>query len=83
MLAVIGHKANVYMDLSGWSPRYIPDAVMNEARKRLTDRILFGSDYPFILPERWLSDFESLEGFTPEARKKILHDNAARILGIV
>jgi predicted TIM-barrel fold metal-dependent hydrolase len=82
MLAIIGHKANVYMDLSGWSPRYIPDAIMNEAKKRLSDRVLFGSDYPFILPERWLADFDSLEGFSPEVRKKILHDNAARLLGL-
>jgi predicted TIM-barrel fold metal-dependent hydrolase len=80
MLAIIGHKANVFMDLSGWLPRYIPETVMNEARKRLSDRILFGSDYPFILPERWLEDFDRLEGFTPEVKRKLLHDNAAALL---
>ncbi len=80
MLAIIAHKANVFMDLSGWLPRYIPEAVMNEARKRLSDRILFGSDYPFILPERWLEDFDTLEGFTPEVKRKLLHDNAAALL---
>jgi predicted TIM-barrel fold metal-dependent hydrolase len=82
MLAVIGHKANVFMDLSGWLPKYIPETVMNEARKRLSDRILFGSDYPFILPERWLEDFDALEGFTPEVKRKLLHDNAAGLLGL-
>jgi uncharacterized protein len=82
MLAIVGHKANVFMDLSGWSPKYIPDSVMNEAKKRLSDRVLFGSDYPFILPDRWLADFASLDGFTPEVRKKILYDNAARLLGL-
>jgi predicted TIM-barrel fold metal-dependent hydrolase len=80
MLAIIGHKANVFMDLSGWSPKYIPKVIMDEARTRLQDRILFGSDYPFIMPERWLADFDSLGGFSPEVRKKILYDNAARIL---
>ena len=80
MLAIIGHKSNVFMDLSGWSPKYIPKVIMDEARTRLQDRILFGSDYPFITPERWLADFDSLEGFKPEVRQKILHDNAARIL---
>ncbi|HVG19380.1 MAG TPA: amidohydrolase family protein [Blastocatellia bacterium] len=80
MLAIIAHKANVFMDLSGWSPKYIPKSIMDEARTRLQDRILFGSDYPFIMPGRWLADFDSLEGFSPEVRKKILHDNAARIL---
>ena len=80
MLAIIGHKANVFMDLSGWSPKYIPNVVLDEARTRLSDRILFGSDYPFITPDRWLADFDKLPGFTPEVRQKILHDNAARIL---
>jgi uncharacterized protein len=80
MLAIIGHKTNVFMDLSGWSPKYIPKAIMDEARTRLQDRILFGSDYPFILPQRWLADFDALEGFSREVRKKILYDNAARIL---
>ena len=80
MLAIIGHKSNVFMDLSGWSPKYIPKQIMDEARSRLQDRILFGSDYPFILPERWLADFASLDGFKPEVRQKILRDNAARIL---
>jgi predicted TIM-barrel fold metal-dependent hydrolase len=80
MLAIIGHKSNVFMDLSGWSPKYIPKAIMDEARSRLQDRVLFGSDYPFIQPERWLADFDSLDGFKPEVRQKILHDNAVRIL---
>jgi predicted TIM-barrel fold metal-dependent hydrolase len=80
MLAIIAHKSNVFMDLSGWSPKYIPKSIMDEARTRLQDRILFGSDYPFIMPARWLADFDSLEGFSPEVRKKILHDNAARLL---
>jgi len=80
MLAIIGHKANVLMDLSGWSPKYIPKVIMDEARTRLQDRILFGSDYPFIMPERWLADFDALEGFAPPVRQKILYDNAAKIL---
>jgi predicted TIM-barrel fold metal-dependent hydrolase len=82
MLAIIAHKANVFMDLSGWSPKYIPKQIMDEARTRLQDRIMFGSDYPFIAPERWLADFNSLEGFSPEVREKILYRNAARILGL-
>jgi predicted TIM-barrel fold metal-dependent hydrolase len=80
MLAIIGHKSNVFMDLSGWSPKYVPKSIIDEARTRLQDRILFGSDYPFITPDRWLKDFDSLEGFTPEVRQKILYKNAARVL---
>jgi predicted TIM-barrel fold metal-dependent hydrolase len=82
MLAIIQHKSNVFMDLSGWSPKYIPKVIMEEARNRLQDRILFGSDFPFITPERWLQDFYTIEGFTPEVRQKILKGNATRLLKI-
>jgi predicted TIM-barrel fold metal-dependent hydrolase len=82
MLAIIGHKSNVFMDLSGWSPRYIPKQILDEARTRFQDRIMFGSDYPFIMPERWLKDFDSLEGFSDEVRRKILYDNAAGLLNL-
>ena len=80
MLAILAHKANVCMDLSGWAPKYIPKMILDEARTRLQDRVLFGSDYPFISPQRWLAEFEGLEGFTPQVREKILCGNARRIL---
>src|SRR6185295_9532992 len=80
MLAIIGHKSNVFMDLSGWLPRYIPKQIMDEARTRLQDRIMFGSDYPFIEPKRWLADFDAIEGFSGPVREKILYGNAAGIL---
>ena len=80
MLAIIGHKSNVFMDLSGWLPRYIPKQIMDEARTRLQDRIMFGSDYPFIEPRRWLADFDAIEGFSGPVREKILYGNAAGIL---
>ena len=82
MLAIIGHKSNVFMDLSGWSPKYVPGSIMTEARSRFQDRILFGSDYPFITPERWLKDFEQLEGFSKPVTRKILYENAARLLSL-
>ena len=86
MLAIIQHKSNVFMDLSGWSPKYLPKVIIDEARGRLQDRMLFGSDYPFISPERWLADFDTVTSsakFTEEAKEKILYGNAAGILRLV
>ena len=45
----------------------------------LKDRILFGSDYPVITPDRWLSDFDKLQ-IKPEVRPKVLKENAVRLL---
>ncbi len=80
MLAVAVHKTNIYIDLSGWSPKYFPASLIQHANTRLQDRILFGSDYPFLTPDRWLADFEKA-GFKPEVHEKILLLNAKRLLG--
>jgi uncharacterized protein len=78
-LAMANHKSNVYIDLSGWSPKYFPESLQKHARTLLQDKCLFGSDYPGISPSRWMNDFETL-GFPPEVREKILVGNALRVL---
>ena len=62
MIAILQHKPNVYNDLSGWSPKYIPQALLTEAAGRLNAKFLFGSDYPFIPPDRWLATLRSSMG---------------------
>jgi predicted TIM-barrel fold metal-dependent hydrolase len=80
-LSVAMHKPNVYIDLSGWSPKYFPPAVVQYANTLLQERMLFGTDYPVISPERWLRDFEAAP-FKDEVRPKILLGNARRVLGL-
>jgi predicted TIM-barrel fold metal-dependent hydrolase len=81
-ISIATHKANVYIDLSGWSPKYFPPQLVRAASSLLQDKVLFGTDYPLLTPERWLRDFELLE-VKPEVRPKILKHNAARLLGLV
>ncbi|MBI3358852.1 MAG: amidohydrolase [Nitrospirae bacterium] len=81
MLAIATHKTNVYIDLSGWSPKYFSPSLIRYANTMLQDRVLFGSDYPFLTPERWIADFEKLD-FKPEVMEKILLHNAKRLLRI-
>ena len=78
-IAMAIHKANVYVDLSGWSPKYFPPQLTRDINSRLQNKALFGTDYPFIKPERWLRDFEQLE-LKPEVRQKILIENAKKVL---
>ncbi len=80
-LAVATHKPNVYIDLSGWSPKYFPPQLVRYANTLLKHKVLFGSDYPIITPDRWLADFEALD-IKPEVRPLILKENAARLLGL-
>jgi uncharacterized protein len=80
-LAVATHKPNVYIDLSGWSPKYFPANLVQYSNTLLKDRVLFGSDYPALTPERWMADFDTLN-IKPEVRPLILKENAVRLLGL-
>jgi hypothetical protein len=78
-LSVATHKPQVYIDLSGWSPKYFPPILVQYANTLLKDKILFGSDYPVLAPERWMEEFAKLP-IKPEVRPLILKENAARLL---
>ena len=78
-LSVCLHKPNVWIDLSGWSPKYFPSQLVQYANTLLKDRVLFGSDYPLITPDRWMRDFREA-GFKPEVQPLILKENAVRLL---
>jgi len=80
-LSLCLHKPNMWIDLSGWSPRYFPPQLVQYANTLLRERMLFGSDFPLITPERWLADFEKA-GFRPEVAPLILKHNAMRLLGL-
>jgi predicted TIM-barrel fold metal-dependent hydrolase len=78
-LSVATHKPQVYIDLSGWSPKYFPPILIQYANSLLKDKILFGSDYPVISPEKWMEEFAKLP-IKPEVRPLIMKENAARLL---
>ncbi len=80
-ISIATHKANVWIDLSGWSPKYFPENLVRAARSYLQDRVLFGSDFPMLHPTRWRDDFAA-HGFDEKVTRKILRDNAVRLLGL-
>ncbi|HEX3961966.1 MAG TPA: amidohydrolase family protein [Trebonia sp.] len=80
-ISMATHKANVFIDLSGWSPKYFPPQLVRNANSLLQDKVLFGTDFPLLTAERWLRDFEALD-IKPHIRPKILKDNAVRLLGL-
>ena len=73
------HKTTVYIDISGWSPKRIPPEVVRELKGRLSGQFLWGSDFPFIAPERCLTELDELGLASPA----LLRDNAARVLRLL
>ncbi|KAB1191109.1 MULTISPECIES: amidohydrolase family protein [Haloferax] len=81
-LAICQQKGNVYMDFSGWLPKYIDDQVLHYAKTVLQDKVMFGTDYPMIRPERWFESFDDHFDAPDEVKRKILWENAERFLGL-
>jgi predicted TIM-barrel fold metal-dependent hydrolase len=77
-LSICLHKPQVYIDLSGWSPKYFPPQLVQFANTQLKRKILFGTDYPLITPYRWLKDFATID-IRDDVRPLILKENAARL----
>ncbi len=80
-ISVCLHKPQVYIDLSGWSPKYFSPTLVQYANTLLKTKVLFGSDYPLIAPDRWLADFEKI-AIKDEVRPLILKENAMRLFGL-
>ena len=80
-ISVCLHKPQVYIDLSGWSPKYFAPILIQYANTLLKDKMLFGSDFPVLTPDRWLKDFEAI-GIRDEVRPMILKDNAVRLFAL-
>jgi predicted TIM-barrel fold metal-dependent hydrolase len=78
-LSMALHKPNVFIDLSGWSPKYFPPQIVRYGNTQLGDKLLFGSDFPLITPEKWIAAFDQA-GFKPELREPILKGNAIKLL---
>jgi hypothetical protein len=78
-LAIATHKNNVYIDLSGWSPKYFQPLLITYMTKMIPQKFLFGTDYPMLSPQRWLLDFEGL-GLSSEIKSMVLRENAKNLL---
>ncbi len=81
-LAICQQKGNVYMDLSGWLPKYIDEQVLHYAKTVLQDKVMFGTDYPMIRPGRWFESFEEHFDASEEVKRKLLWENAEQFLGL-
>jgi hypothetical protein len=81
-LSVATHKPQVYIDLSGWSPKYFAPILIQYANTLLKNKMLFGTDFPVLTPERWMADLEKV-AIRDEVKPGIFKDNAARLFGLM
>src|SRR5215470_2223232 len=57
-IAIALRNPNVFIDVSGWRPKYLPQGIIPYLNGILQDRFLFGTDYPMLKQREWMKDFE-------------------------
>jgi predicted TIM-barrel fold metal-dependent hydrolase len=80
-ISICMHKPEVFIDLSGWSPKYFSPTLVQYANTVLKHKVLFGSDYPWITPDRWMADFQAI-GIRDDVRPLVMKENAAKLFGL-
>ncbi len=80
-LSMALHKENVFIDLSGWSPKYFPKQIITYANTQLRRKMLFGSDFPLIKPDHWITAAREA-GFKEDVLPLIMKTNAMSVLGL-
>ena len=81
MIALARKYPNVYIDTSAYTAKRYPEELVRYVRGSGRRKVLFGSNYPMILPQQALADLGVL-GLDDEARRLFLHDNAASVFGL-
>ena len=80
-IAVVQRNTNVYFDISGWAPRYLPKLLIDYMDGPLSDKALFGTDFPLISWERAVSELRALP-LKESTKEKVLGENAKRLLNL-
>jgi predicted TIM-barrel fold metal-dependent hydrolase len=80
-IIVAQRNRNVYIELSEYEFSPMSEAYVQAANTMIEDKILYASAHPFVDFRQALKTYEALN-FKPEVRRKIMYDNAAKLLGL-
>jgi predicted TIM-barrel fold metal-dependent hydrolase len=81
MIAMCFKHENVYMAGDAYAPKHWPAEFVQYVDSWGQDKVMFGTDWPVIDPERAMRDIAQL-GLRPEPQRKLLRDNAVRVFGL-
>lgn len=81
MISVAWKHPNVYIGCDAYAPKYWDPAFVHFINSWGQDKVIFGTDFPVIPFARARSEIEGL-GLKPEARRKLLRENALRLYGL-
>jgi uncharacterized protein len=78
MISMCWKHENVYTAGDAYAPKYWPESYVHYANTYGRHKVMFGTDWPVIDPERAVAEVEDL-GMNPEAKQMLMRDNALRV----
>lgn len=81
MIAVAYKHPNVFIGSDAYAPRHWPKEFVHYMNTFGQDKVIFGTDFPVIDPERAMNEIEDLN-LRPGPKQKLLRDNVVRIYGL-
>ena len=78
MISVAWKHEHVYIGSDAYAPRHWPESFVHFINTWGKDKVLFGTDWPVIDPERAITEIDTLE-LRPESKQKFLRDTALRL----
>jgi len=81
MIALATKYPNVHIDTSAYKPKRYPPELVTYMRGHGRKKVLFGTNFPMIMPGDCLSQIDTLE-LDDQAEALFLGGNAARVFGL-
>ncbi len=78
MISMAWKHENVFIGVDAYAPKHWPAPLVHYLNTYGRHKVLFGTDWPVIDPERAIAEIEQL-GLRPEAKRMLLRDNALRV----
>jgi predicted TIM-barrel fold metal-dependent hydrolase len=78
MIAMAWKHENVFIGVDAYAPKHWPSQLVHFLNTYGRDKVLFGTDWPVIDPERAMREIDAMD-LRPEARRRLLRDNALRV----
>lgn len=80
-IAIVMRNKNVYFNIAGWAPKHLPSELINYMNGPLSNKALFGSDFPLLSRKRIIEELHAVP-LKKEVLNKLLVENPARVLSL-
>ncbi|MFP6696100.1 MAG: amidohydrolase family protein [Alphaproteobacteria bacterium] len=78
MISMAWKHENIFIGVDAYAPKHWPPQIVHYLNSYGQDKVLFGTDWPVIDPERAMAEVNEMD-LRPGAKAKLLRDNALKL----